>query len=75
MLPPLNGPLQQPARLPTEPYDHQKTYIAIIASDGDNMQVEPLLAHDKAWVQSQRTPRSHQACVRCSNQMSLLGSC
>ena len=36
-----NEPLQQPAKLPTEPYDHRKTYIAIIASDGDNMQVKP----------------------------------
>ena len=35
----LDGPLQQPAELPTETYDHSKTYIAIIASDGDNMQV------------------------------------
>ena len=38
MLPPIDAPLQQSAPLPTQPYDHRKTYIAIISSDGDNMQ-------------------------------------
>ena len=38
MLPSIDAPLQQSAPLPTQPYNPRKTYIAIISSDGDNMQ-------------------------------------
>ena len=34
----MRQPLQLAAKLPPQPYDSAKTYIAVIASDGDNMQ-------------------------------------
>lgn len=37
-LPTRDAPLQQPPQQSVQPYDRHKTYIAIIASDGDNMQ-------------------------------------
>ena len=37
-LPGLSGPLLQAPPLPVQGYSPQKTYIAIVASDGDNMQ-------------------------------------
>lgn len=38
-MPAVTGPLAQAALLPAGPYSRLNTYIAIIASDGDNMQV------------------------------------
>ena len=41
-MPPVTQQLQQPQAL-TLTYDPSKTYVAVIASDGDNMQVLPVL--------------------------------
>ena len=38
-MPAVTGPRAQAAPLPAGPYSRLNTYIAIIASDGDNMQV------------------------------------
>lgn len=69
-MPAVSGPLLQAAALPVGPYSPYNTYIAIIASDGDNMQVgDPVrcaLARDAPVKASLHMPGSPVAAVSMS---------